>query len=323
MTCRHGVGDQVPPLRVDQDRGHDEPAGDAADHAVADLLEHQRRRAAPVRDLRLFDISGRDRRERGRDADAVVEPALDVETLADAAQGRASSVTTAWPARRPSGTRITPRITASSMLGLAEEDGRRDAPRRSSAAARSRAAAAARRGRLASARRSITATRSQNSTSASVASAQRPHRRARAVEVDLADLGPHQQPEQHEDHRRRDQRPRTASRNHAAATSSRLSATMASDHSMAGGKHRSLPPRADHPHGMRHRGRPIANMTRRCPRRSHGSGPPPALRRPRVLGARCRDRLPGAVLADPVHRAAGGAAGRASPPARAPTWSTG
>ena len=76
------AGDQLSAAGVDDDRRDHEPADDAADDPVADLLEQQRRGAAALRDLRL-DVGHRDGREQQRDADAVVEPALDVESLAD------------------------------------------------------------------------------------------------------------------------------------------------------------------------------------------------------------------------------------------------
>ena len=87
---RAGAGDHLPPLPRDQvsaagvdDDGRDhEPADHAADDPVADLLEQERRGAAAFRDLR-FHVGHRHSGEQQRYADSVVEPALDVEPLAD------------------------------------------------------------------------------------------------------------------------------------------------------------------------------------------------------------------------------------------------
>ena len=77
--------DQVPAAGVDDDGSDQERGGDASDDAVADLLEQQRHPAAPFRDVR-FDIGGGDGGEQERHADPVVEPALDVQALADPAR---------------------------------------------------------------------------------------------------------------------------------------------------------------------------------------------------------------------------------------------
>ena len=61
------------------------PPDHAADDPVADLLEQERRGAAALRDLR-FDVGHGHGREQQRHADSVVEPALDVEPLADPAR---------------------------------------------------------------------------------------------------------------------------------------------------------------------------------------------------------------------------------------------
>jgi hypothetical protein len=76
------VGDQAPAAELGDDP-RDERAGEhAADRAVADLLEHELDCATPAGDVRL-DIRQRDRGEQQRHADAVVQPAFDVEALAD------------------------------------------------------------------------------------------------------------------------------------------------------------------------------------------------------------------------------------------------
>ena len=76
------IGDQLAAAGVDDDRRDHEPADDTAEHPVADLLEQQRGGTAAIGDLR-FHVGRRDGREQQRDADAVVEPALHVESLAD------------------------------------------------------------------------------------------------------------------------------------------------------------------------------------------------------------------------------------------------
>ena len=58
------------------------PGADPGEHAEPELLEQQRARAAPAGDLGL-DVGDGDGREQQRDADPVVEPALEVEPLAD------------------------------------------------------------------------------------------------------------------------------------------------------------------------------------------------------------------------------------------------
>ena len=58
------------------------PATTPPNDAVADLLEQQRPGAAAAGDLGM-DVGGRHGREQQRHADPVVEPALDVEPLAD------------------------------------------------------------------------------------------------------------------------------------------------------------------------------------------------------------------------------------------------
>ena len=66
----------------DHDRGRD-PREHASNDSVADLLEHEVRRRA-VSDRAFVRLGDRDGDQEQRDADAVVEPTLDVETLADA-----------------------------------------------------------------------------------------------------------------------------------------------------------------------------------------------------------------------------------------------
>jgi hypothetical protein len=75
-------GDQIAPARLRDDPGDQQARGHASQDAVADLLHQQRGGAAPAGDLR-FHVGRRDGREQQRHADAVVEPAFDVESLAD------------------------------------------------------------------------------------------------------------------------------------------------------------------------------------------------------------------------------------------------
>ena len=214
------AGDQVPAAGVDDDRRDHEPADHPADDPVADLLEQQRRRAAAARDLRL-DVGERHGREQQRHADPVVEPALDVEPLADPL-GTRGSVTTACPSAASVGASTTPRITASSIVSCAEDRGRRDgAERDRQRQPDRRAGAAARRRRARSCRRSMREA-SQNSTSASVASAS-----VRTVALVLgrsipsSTLGPDQQADGDEHHRRRDRRPRQPPRDRGDAEQSK------------------------------------------------------------------------------------------------------
>ena len=83
--------DDLQPDRIDEaardsQPDHDrrrEPRKHASDDSVADLLEHEVHRRA-VSDRALVRLGNRDRDQEQRDADAVVEPALDIEALADA-----------------------------------------------------------------------------------------------------------------------------------------------------------------------------------------------------------------------------------------------
>ena len=77
--------DQVLTAGVDDDGSDQESGDDPADDPVADLLEQKRGRVSPVRDPRC-DIRGGDGGEEQRHADPVVEPALDVQALADPAR---------------------------------------------------------------------------------------------------------------------------------------------------------------------------------------------------------------------------------------------
>src|SRR4029453_9802645 len=60
-----------------------EPRKPASNDSVANLLEHEVHRSA-VSDRTLVRLGDRDRDQEQWDADAVVEPTLDIETLADA-----------------------------------------------------------------------------------------------------------------------------------------------------------------------------------------------------------------------------------------------
>ena len=78
------------PVRLDErttrrkpERERSEHAGcDACNEAVADLLQHEVRRCV-CRHRPLVRLGERERDEEERDADSVVEAALDVESLAD------------------------------------------------------------------------------------------------------------------------------------------------------------------------------------------------------------------------------------------------
>jgi hypothetical protein len=74
--------DQFSSAGVDDDRGDQEPGDDPSDNAVADLLEQERPGAAAARDVR-FHVGHRHGGEQQRDADPVVQAALDVQSLAD------------------------------------------------------------------------------------------------------------------------------------------------------------------------------------------------------------------------------------------------
>ena len=143
-----GAVDQVPPAGVDDDGADHEPADDPADDAVADLLEQQRARAAPFGDVRC-DVRGGNGREQQRHADPVVEPALDVQSLAN--PPRDARLGDHRLAERGVGGRQDHR--QDHRLGKRSADrrsARRRAPRRrSSAAGRSRAGAPAPRCRAA------------------------------------------------------------------------------------------------------------------------------------------------------------------------------
>ena len=90
--CKTGAGrgDHLPPLVLDQaaparlpDDHRDQDARDGAPQdAVTDLLDQQRGRAPATADVR-FHVGERNRGEQERDADAVVQPALDIQPLPD------------------------------------------------------------------------------------------------------------------------------------------------------------------------------------------------------------------------------------------------
>ena len=74
---------EPPRLGEAQDERSDGAGSDAADDAVADLLRHDACRCSATDHL-LFRLCDGQRNEEQRHADAVVEPALDVQALADA-----------------------------------------------------------------------------------------------------------------------------------------------------------------------------------------------------------------------------------------------
>ena len=85
-----GERDHLPPPRRDHpaaarlsdDHGDQQPGGHSAERAEPELLDQQRARAATAGDLR-FHVGDRDGGEQQRHADPVVEPALDIEPLAN------------------------------------------------------------------------------------------------------------------------------------------------------------------------------------------------------------------------------------------------
>ena len=91
-VCQRGPGDRhdLEPIPVDQAardalRHHDrggESGDHAADHAETDLLQDELD-GGPAPDRSLLGLGDRDRDEQQRDTDAVIEPAFDIETLAD------------------------------------------------------------------------------------------------------------------------------------------------------------------------------------------------------------------------------------------------
>ena len=158
-----GPRDQVPAAGVDdQDRRDQNPGGDSADDPEADLLEQKLRRASALGDVRL-DIGRRYGREQERHADPVVEPALDVQALADPSRDarlgddrlaergvgrRQDDREDHGLARESTGRRSPPlrRLRGrSSVAGRCPADG--PAPRSRAAAARSRCARRRRTGR--------------------------------------------------------------------------------------------------------------------------------------------------------------------------------
>ena len=74
---------EPPWLDEAQDESGNGPGRHTADDAVADLFRHDARRCSATDHL-LFRLRDGQRDEEQRDADAVVEPALDVQALADA-----------------------------------------------------------------------------------------------------------------------------------------------------------------------------------------------------------------------------------------------
>ena len=146
-----GALDQIPAAGVDDDGADQQPGGDPSDDPVADLLEQERRAASPFRDVR-FDVRGRNGREQQRHADPVVEPALDVQPLADPARdarlgddrlaegGVGRRQDDPEDDRLPDGQHVEDHAPPRALRG------------RSSAAARSRAGAAAPRSRAAALR---------------------------------------------------------------------------------------------------------------------------------------------------------------------------
>ena len=219
--------DQVSAAGVDDDRRDHEPAYDPADNPVADLLEQQRRGAAALRDLR-FHVGHRHGREQQRHADPVVEPALDVEPLADPA-GDARLGDDRLP-QRGVGRRQHDRQDHCLLDAQpVEDDGRRDGAERDRQR-QSDPEQAHRHPDLAAKQPEIDARGVAEQHQRQRRLRQRSHGPARALEIDLAEhLGPHQQPHRDEDHRRRNGVP--DSRPEIAATASSVQATMARAHS--------------------------------------------------------------------------------------------
>ena len=77
-----GAVDQVLAAGVDDHGSDQERGGDAADDAVADLIQNKRRPGSPAGD-RGLDVRGRHGGKEQRHADPVVEPAFDIQALAD------------------------------------------------------------------------------------------------------------------------------------------------------------------------------------------------------------------------------------------------
>ena len=83
ITCRHGARDQVAAAGLDDDHPDQRARRRARQQAIADPSVHDRDRAVTLGDVGLH-VGGGHGQEEQRDADPVVEPALDVQPLADA-----------------------------------------------------------------------------------------------------------------------------------------------------------------------------------------------------------------------------------------------
>ena len=210
--------DQVPPAGVDDDRRRQEPG-----RRPRRRRRSRSPRAAACRrcgrpEISRFHIGGGDGREQQRHADPVVEPALDVQALADPlrharlgddrlARARRRSAPARPPGSPPPQTVSWPKISAAATAPSGDGQRQADAeqPQR-----HADLAAKLRRGRCARRRRTAPARASPRPASA----------RSRCVlEMSIAveDLGPDQQPERDEQHRRRDRRPRQPPRDRGDA----------------------------------------------------------------------------------------------------------
>ena len=202
-----GVRDQVAAAGVAR---RSPPSAAPADDAAERRRSRSPRAAAcaalrPSRDLR-FDVGGRD----GANSSGTQIPSLSpLSTLSPwrIRPGTRGSVTTAWPSAASVGARTTARIDGLLDAQLAEDQ--RTAASAPSAMVSGRPIPSRRTGTptVAAQRARSIRDASENSTSASVASASVAHRRARAREVDPVEhLGPDEQPDRDEHHRRRDRR---------------------------------------------------------------------------------------------------------------------
>ena len=193
------------------------PATTPPSDAVADLLEQQRAGAAAAGDLGL-DVGDRDGREQQRHADPVVEPALDVEPLADPL--RHARLGDDRLPQRGVGRRQHDRQDHG-LLDASARRRSRPPPRRPSAivsgspmpssrTGTSTVAAQLHRDRCARRRRTAPAPASPRPASRTVAL-------VLERSIPSSTFGPDQQPEGDEHHRRRDRRPRQPPRDRGDA----------------------------------------------------------------------------------------------------------
>ena len=182
----------------------DESADHPADDPEADLLEQERRGAATLRDLGL-DVGHRDRREQQRHADPVVEPALDVQPLAD--PRRDARLGDDRLPERGVGRREHHRQDHRLLDGQRAEDRRRREGAERDRQRQPDAEQAQRQPDLAAELPEIDARGVAEQHQRERRLRQRSHGRARALEVDPVEhLGPDQHADGDEHHRRRDRR---------------------------------------------------------------------------------------------------------------------